>query len=182
LPLIDFTFVRDFCTFLLIMFSEALPVKTQAISLPYPGLAASKLVTNPQSSVAKTSELVTNTSPQSKEARDWQGSDCGGKGVMATSKVSKEHNTDGRTTGESHRNSYGSGVIFNIGGKNSSRPSLSADPIGCGDWQGLPRGEKQEMFFLNHILILLSKAKWKRSLLGGELLYTRAICAKMVLW
>jgi hypothetical protein len=97
LPLID-TFLRDFSTFL-IMFSEAFPAKMQSISLPYPGLAASKLASKPQSSLAKrASELAANTPPQSKEARDWQGSDCGGEGVIATAKAFKEPNTNGSTT------------------------------------------------------------------------------------
>jgi hypothetical protein len=55
------TFLKEFSTFLIISF-EAFPAKTQAISLPYPGLAASKLASKLQSSLAKSvSELCANT-------------------------------------------------------------------------------------------------------------------------
>jgi hypothetical protein len=69
LPQIDI-FLKEFSTFL-IMSYEAFPVKTQAISLPYPRLASFKLTSKPQSSLIKSaSELCANTHALTIEAAD----------------------------------------------------------------------------------------------------------------
>jgi hypothetical protein len=79
------TFLRDFFT-ILIMSSEAFPAKTQAMSLPYSELAASKLASKPQSSLPKRAlELCANTFQLTSEARF-----CGDEGTGATAKVSNE--------------------------------------------------------------------------------------------
>jgi hypothetical protein len=88
LPQID-TFLKDFSTFV-IMSSKAFPAKTQAMSLPYPGLTASKLASNPQSSLPKrASELYASTPPLLAEAGD-----CGGEGAVATVKAFDEPNSN----------------------------------------------------------------------------------------
>jgi hypothetical protein len=46
--------LRDFSTFL-IMSSDAFPAKTQAISMPYPGLTASRLTSKSDNSFKKES-------------------------------------------------------------------------------------------------------------------------------
>jgi hypothetical protein len=146
--------LRDFSTFL-IMSSDAFPAKTQAISMPYPGLTASKLMSKSDNSFAKrASELGANTPisaisslkdttssmdgreteaskpPLSTWASVWQGPDGGGEGVEDTT-----------TTEGSPHNSLSSGVICSSGANISHMPSLSE--AGRGDVQGQQRGEKQ---------------------------------------
>jgi hypothetical protein len=71
--------LRNFSTFLIISL-EAFPAKTHAMFLPYPGLAASKLASNPQSSLAKrASDLCASTAPLTKEAGD-----CGSEVTKAS--------------------------------------------------------------------------------------------------
>jgi hypothetical protein len=99
LPQID-TFLRDFSTFLTMSF-EAFLANTQAMSLPYLGLAASKVARKLQSSVAKrTLELCANTPLLTTEADD-----CGGEGVEATANSSNELNSNGSTIEDYPHNS-----------------------------------------------------------------------------
>jgi hypothetical protein len=99
LPQIE-TFLRDFST-ILIMSSEAFPAKTQAMSLPHTGLAASKLASKPQSSVPKRAlELCANTSPLTTEAGF-----CDGEGVRATIEASNKPRSSGSSTESCSHNS-----------------------------------------------------------------------------
>jgi hypothetical protein len=77
--------LKDFSTFL-IMSSEAFPAKTDAISLPYPGLAAYKLASKPGSSLAKRASALCTNTPMSTEAGD-----CGGEDAMEIADTSQTY-------------------------------------------------------------------------------------------
>jgi hypothetical protein len=94
--LLSFGAKIDFSTFLIISL-EAFPAKTHAMFLPYPGLAASKLASKPQSSLAKrASKLCASTAPLTKEAGD---------NSSKVTKDSKDPISNGSTLEDSSHNS-----------------------------------------------------------------------------
>jgi hypothetical protein len=89
------------------------------MSLPYPGLATSKLASKPQSSLAKRASQLCATTLSTKAC------ESGGEGTVATVKASNEPNSNESSTEESSHNPLSFGVICNTKAKIASKPSLS---------------------------------------------------------
>jgi hypothetical protein len=166
MTLFFFFLMRDFSTFL-IMSSEAFPTKTEAISIPYPGLEASKLTSKSDNSFAKrASELGANTPastisslkdttcpmamdervteaskpPLSTWSGGWQGSDGSGEDVVATTNASKDTSSIGSITDDSPCSPCNMGIICRSGATTSE---ASIEAAGNNDVERLARGEKQ---------------------------------------
>jgi hypothetical protein len=77
--------------------SEAFSAKTQAISLPYPGLATSNPTSKSRTYFPKRASKLGANTPLSTKVGGWQDCDGGGEGVLANTKDSKEPNSIGST-------------------------------------------------------------------------------------